>query len=219
MSLHVAVIMDGNGRWAQRQNLPRLAGHRAGADTLRRIVEAAPALGVATLTVYAFSADNWRRPQPEVSGLMTLFGSYLRQEVRRCVAEGVRVSLIGRRDRLPRNLLPLIDEMESSTALGRTLHLRLAIDYSSRDAILEAVNGSPRPLTRDALSTRLGPDVDLVIRTSGEQRLSDFLLWECAYAEMYFTTRHWPEFGSRDLEEALESYRSRDRRYGALGAA
>ncbi len=219
MSLHVAIIMDGNGRWAQRQSLPRLAGHRAGVETLRRIVEAAPPLGVATLTVYAFSADNWRRPQREVNALMLLFGAYLRKEVRRCAKEGIRVSLIGRRDRLPSSLLPLIDEMEGTTASGGNLHLRLAIDYSSRDAILRAVNGCGGPVTRAGLSEQLGPDVDFVIRTSGEQRLSDFLLWECAYAEMYFTSRHWPEFGARDLEEALASFRARDRRYGAVGAA
>lgn len=220
MSLHVAIIMDGNGRWAQHRSLPRLAGHRAGVETLRRIVEAAPPLGVGTLTVYAFSADNWRRPQQEVNALMILFGNYLRKEVRRCAKEGIRVSLIGRRDRLPTGLLPLIEHMELATSHGRNMHLRLAIDYSSRDAILSAVNANPQvPLTRTTLSELLGPDVDFVIRTSGEQRLSDFLLWECAYAEMYFTTRHWPEFEARDLEQALESFHARDRRYGALGAA
>ena len=219
-SLHVAIIMDGNGRWAQRQSKPRLAGHRAGADALRRVVEAAPPLGVGILTVYAFSSDNWRRPQQEVNALMALFGSYLRREVRRCVSEGIRVSLIGRRDRLPGHLLPLIDQMESDTAQGRNLHLRLAIDYSSRDAILTAINEKREvPVTRATLSERLGPDVDFVIRTSGEQRLSDFLLWECAYAEMYFTDRHWPEFDAGDLSHALESFHSRSRRYGALGAA
>ena len=220
MSLHVAIIMDGNGRWAQHRSLPRLAGHRAGVETLRRIVEAAPPLGVGTLTVYAFSADNWRRPQQEVNALMILFGNYLRKEVRCCAKEGIRVSLIGRRDRLPTGLLPLIEHMELATSHGRNMHLRLAIDYSSRDAILSAVNANPQvPLTRTTLSELLGPDVDFVIRTSGEQRLSDFLLWECAYAEMYFTTRHWPEFEARDLEQALESFHARDRRYGALGAA
>lgn len=220
MSDHVAIIMDGNGRWAQRQGLPRFAGHRAGVEALRKVVEAAPRMGVGTLTVYAFSSDNWRRPQQEVNALMGLFGSYLRKEVRRCAAEGIRVSLIGRKDRLPSSLLPLIHEMERATGLGRNMHLRLAIDYSSRDAILEAVNGNQTgAMTREALSQRLGPDVDLVIRTSGEQRLSDFLLWECAYAEMYFTDRHWPEFGAGDLEEALGCFRSRGRRFGALGAA
>jgi len=219
-TLHVAIIMDGNGRWAQRQGKPRLAGHRAGVESLRRVVEAAPPLGVGILTVYAFSSDNWRRPQQEVNALMALFGTYLRREVRRCVREGIRVSLIGRRDRLPGHLLPLINEMESETAAGRNLHLRLAIDYSSRDAILTAINAKPEgPITRAALSERLGPDVDFVIRTSGEQRLSDFLLWECAYAEMYFTERHWPEFEAADLSQALDHFHSRDRRYGALGAA
>jgi undecaprenyl diphosphate synthase len=222
-TLHVAIIMDGNGRWAQRRNLPRLAGHRAGVETLRRIVEAAPPLGVGTLTVYAFSSDNWRRPEQEVKGLMSLFGNYLRREVSRCAKEGVRVSMIGRRDRLPVRLLPLIEEMESETAGGRNLHLRLAIDYSSRDAIVAAINAEPAPagvqFTRAQLSQRLGPDVDFVIRTSGEQRLSDFLLWECAYAEMYFTERHWPEFEAHDLEQALGVFHSRSRRFGALGAA
>jgi undecaprenyl diphosphate synthase len=220
-NLHVAIIMDGNGRWAQRQSKPRLAGHRAGVETLRHIVEAAPPLGVGILTVYAFSSDNWRRPQQEVHALMALLGTYLRREVRKCVREGIRVSLIGRRDRLPSHLLPLIDSMEIETAGGRNLHLRLAIDYSSRDAILAAANSKPIDgvLTRAALSERLGPDVDFVIRTSGEQRLSDFLLWECAYAEMYFTERHWPEFDGAELSRALEQFRLRNRRYGALGAA
>jgi undecaprenyl diphosphate synthase len=216
--LHVAIIMDGNGRWAQRQNLPRLAGHRAGVETLRRVVERAPHLGVGTLTVYAFSSDNWRRPQTEVKGLMNLFGNYLRRELRKCAEKGVRVSLIGRRDRLPEHLLPLIEEMESQTARGRNLHLRLAIDYSSRDAIIEALAGQVQ-ITRAGISQILGPDVDFLIRTSGEQRLSDFLLWECAYAEMYFTDLHWPDFRAEDLAEALSVYRSRDRRFGALGAA
>jgi len=217
-TLHVAIIMDGNGRWAQSKSLPRLAGHRAGVESLRRIVEAAPPLGVGILTVYAFSSDNWRRPAQEVKALMNLFGSYLRREVRRCAKEGIRVSVIGRRDRLPEHLLPLIEEMESETIRGRNLHLRIAIDYSSRDAIVAAMNGQTHH-TRASLSQALGPDVDFVIRTSGEQRLSDFLLWECAYAEMYFTERHWPEFEARDLEQALEVFHSRDRRFGALGAA
>ena len=218
--MHVAIIMDGNGRWAQGQGLPRLAGHRAGVESLRRVVEAAPPLGVSTLTVYAFSSDNWRRPAQEVRALMNLLHLYLEREVKRCVKEGIRVSLIGRRDRLPAHLLPLIQQMEVATAPGRNLHLRLAIDYSSRDAILSALHSDGVvPLTRDVISKRLGPDVDFVIRTSGEQRLSDFLLWECAYAEMYFTDRHWPEFGAGDLSLALDSFRRRHRRFGALGAA
>jgi undecaprenyl diphosphate synthase len=171
--------MDGNGRWASTRGLPRVAGHRAGAEALRRAVEAAPDLGIGVLTVYAFSSDNWRRPQPEVAALMKMFHTYLRREQAKCVDKGVRVSVIGRRDRLPRLLLPVIEECESATAEGDKLHLRLAIDYSSRDAILaaaQAIEGEP---TREALSDALGAqDVDLLIRTGGEQRLSDFLLWD-----------------------------------------
>ncbi|MBV9770382.1 MAG: di-trans,poly-cis-decaprenylcistransferase, partial [Bryobacterales bacterium] len=181
--LHAAIIMDGNGRWASTRGLPRIAGHRAGAEALRRSVEAAPSLGIGVLTVFAFSSDNWRRPQPEVSALMKMFHTYLRREQAKCVEKGVRVSLIGRRDRLPRLLLPVIDECESATAPGERLHLRLAVDYSSRDTILAAASALKGKATREKLSETLGAqDVDLLIRTGGEQRLSDFLLWECAYA-------------------------------------
>ena len=219
-SLHAAIIMDGNGRWASARGLPRVAGHRAGAEALRRTVEAAPDLGIGVLTVYAFSSDNWRRPQPEVSALMKMFHIYLRREQAKCVDKGVRVSVIGRRDRLPRLLLPVIEECESATAAGDKLHLRLAIDYSSRDAILaaaQAIEGEP---TREALSDALGAqDVDLLIRTGGEQRLSDFLLWECAYAELVFTPVMWPDFGASDLATATAEFRSRERRFGALPKA
>jgi len=213
--MHVAIIMDGNGRWAQRRSLPRVAGHRAGADTVRRIIEASPSAGIDVLTLYAFSSDNWTRPAGEVSALMSLLARYLRREAARCVETGVRVSLIGRRDRLPKSMLPLIDETENATRAGRRLHLRLAIDYSSRDMILEAAR-SIRPLTRESLSKRLGPDVDLVIRTSGEQRLSDFLLWEAAYAEFYFTKTLWPDFNEQDLHAAVAEFNRRDRRFGAV---
>jgi undecaprenyl diphosphate synthase len=162
--LHAAIIMDGNGRWASTRGLPRVAGHRAGAEALRRTVEAAPDLGISVLTVYAFSSDNWRRPQPEVSALMKMFHTYLRREQAKCVDKGVRVSVIGRRDRLPRLLLPVIDECESATARGKTLHLRLAIDYSSRDAILAAARALNGNATREAVSEALGAqDVDLLL--------------------------------------------------------
>jgi undecaprenyl diphosphate synthase len=219
---HVAIIMDGNGRWAQTRGLPRAAGHRAGVESLKRIVEAAPQLGVDTLTVYAFSSDNWRRPVEEVRALMALFRNYLRRETAKCVRNGIRVSLIGRRDRLPDYLLPLVERMEEETREGRNLHLRLAIDYSSRDAILDAtrsMHAEGAPPTREAFRKHLGPDVDLLIRTSGEQRLSDFLLWECAYAEFSFTPRLWPDFNSADLALALADFRQRNRRFGALPAA
>ena len=217
-SIHVAIIMDGNGRWATTRRLPRFAGHQAGVEALRRIVEAAPGAGVGTLTVYAFSSDNWKRPSTEVSALMRLLQSYLRKEQERCVRNGVRVSLIGRRDRLPAGLVPQIDTVERVTAGGTALHLRLAIDYSSRDAVVEAARRLGENCTRESLSRALGPDVDLLIRTAGEQRLSDFLLWECAYAEFVFTQKKWPEFQASDLHSAVADFQSRDRRFGAIVA-
>jgi len=222
--LHAAIIMDGNGRWARSRGLPRIAGHRAGADAVRRVIEAAPDLGISILTLYAFSADNWRRPEREVGALMKLLARYLMQERDRCIANGVRLQAIGRRDRLPAALVTLLEQTERATAGGRKLHLRLAIDYSSRQAIIEAARtltcGTEKSpsLTAEALSREIGPDVDLLIRSSGEQRLSDFLLWECAYAEMIFTPRMWPEFSREDLASALNEFRGRDRRFGGLTA-
>jgi len=203
-SLHVAIVMDGNGRWAGRRGLPRVAGHRAGAEALRRTVEAAPGLGVAALTVYGFSADNWKRPAAEVAALMRLFARYLRSEVPRLVENGVRLEVVGRRDRLPAPLVTTIEAAERATARGPRLCLRLAIDYSSRWAI-------------DA--TVLLPDVDLLIRTGGEQRLSDFLLWESAYAELYFTDTMWPDFGAAELAAAVAEFQARERRFGGLPEA
>ncbi len=219
--LHVAVIMDGNGRWANARGLPRVAGHRSGAEAVRRTIEAAPSLGISVLTLYAFSADNWRRPPREVSALMKLLGRYLVQETERCLANGVRLQAIGRRDRLPRPLIALLEDTERKTAAGRRLHLRLAIDYSSRDSILAAARSLKREqtITEEKLSRLLGPDVDLLIRTSGEQRLSDFLLWECAYAEIVFTPRMWPDFSTEDLADAVEEFHHRERRFGAVTAA
>ncbi len=216
--LHVAIIMDGNGRWATNRHLPRVAGHRAGVEALRRTVEAAPRLGVGVLTVYAFSSDNWKRPRTEVSALMGLLENYLHRERERCIRQGVRVSVIGRRDRLPAILLPGIDAIEKATAAGSALHLRLAVDYSSREAMLDAVGRLGCKLSRENLTRELGPDVDLLVRTAGEQRLSDFLLWECAYAEFVFTQKLWPEFQPADLAEALQEFRARDRRFGAIVA-
>ena len=217
--LHAAIIMDGNGRWANARGLPRIAGHRAGAEALRRTVEAAPEMGIGTLTVYAFSSDNWKRPRPEVAALMNLFHQYLLKEQARCLEKGMRVSIVGRRDRLPQMLLPSIDEIEDVTASGETLHLRLAVDYSSRDAIWSAMRQLPPSASRDDLSELLGPDVDLLIRTGGEQRISDFLLWECAYAELVFTPKMWPDFQRADLKAALTEFNSRERRFGAVPAA
>jgi undecaprenyl diphosphate synthase len=216
--MHAAIIMDGNGRWANRRGLPRAAGHRAGAVAVRRAVEAAPDLGISTLTLYAFSEDNWSRPPREVSALMKLLGRYLTQETNRCVSNGVRVQAIGRRDRLPAPLIALLEETERKTAGGARLHLRLAIDYSSRQSIVEAARRAGKNATEQELSALIGPDVDLLIRTSGEQRLSDFLLWECAYAEMVFTARLWPDFTAQDLAQAVAEFRSRERRFGGLTA-
>ena len=199
--LHAAIIMDGNGRWATMRGLPRIAGHRAGADAVRRTVEAAPDLGVGILTLYAFSSDNWRRPPTEVSALMELLDIYLRKETRRCLANGVRLEVIGRRDRLDKRLVAAIERTEAATSAGGTLTLRVAVDYSARDAILQG---------------KIGPDVDLLIRTGGEQRLSDFLLWECAYAELIFSRRMWPDFDAHDLASAIREFQTRERRFGGV---
>jgi undecaprenyl diphosphate synthase len=215
--LHVALIMDGNGRWAQWRGLPRLAGHQAGESALRRIVTAAPSLGITTLTAYAFSADNWKRPAAEVNGLMALLELHLSSQLEACVREGVRLSVIGRRDRIPASARRAIEAAEHYTRGGGRLNVRLAIDYSSRESLFYAWT------TLGAISDRTGfierfesPDVDLLIRTGGEQRLSDFLLWESAYAELYFTPVMWPDFGESDLIAALDEFQNRQRRFGAL---
>ena len=200
-SFHLAIVMDGNGRWATRRGLPRAAGHRAGAEAVRRAVEIAPGCGISALTLYAFSSDNWTRPAAEVSVLMRLFARYLRTETAELAEKGVKLTVIGRRDRLPRSLLDAITAAEQGTARGTKLELRIAVDYSARAAIQRG----------DLL-----PDVDLLIRTGGEQRLSDFLLWECAYAELWFTDRMWPDFGAAHLAAAVHEFHSRDRRFGGL---
>ena len=223
-SIHVAVIMDGNGRWALRRGLPRSAGHHAGVDAIRRVVEAAPGVGIGTLSLFAFSSDNWARPAEEVQILMALFAQFLRDEAGPLRAHDVRLSVIGRRDRLPPEVVAAISAAEALAARGTRLHLRVAVDYSSRNAILEAARlGGLDDPTREAFAIRLGdthgapaPDVDLLIRTGGEQRLSDFLLWESAYAELFFTARMWPDFREDDLAAAVAEFRGRDRRFGAL---
>lgn len=219
--LHVAIIMDGNGRWAQARWLPRSAGHRAGVKAVRRVVEAAPSHGIDVLTLYAFSSDNWKRPRPEVSTLMRLLESFLRTEVAACVEEGVRLEVMGRRDRLPQRLRDAIATAERTTAGGTVLRVRLAIDYSARDAIVAAA--AHGPCSRVELARHLEPalnrgaeDVDLMIRTGGEQRLSDFMLWECAYAELYFTEMAWPDFDADALAAAIAEFGRRRRRFGGL---
>ena len=226
--LHVAIIMDGNGRWAERRGLPRVAGHRAGVAALRRVVEYAPDVGIGRLTLYAFSSDNWRRPAAEVRSIFWLLRAFLRLDTKRLCLQGARLQVIGRRDRIPVPALEAIETAERATACGRRLELCVAIDYSSREAILRAAASAllERSANQEApehILPRLAQaldsqcrDVDLMIRAGGEKRLSDFLLWESAYAELVFTDRMWPDFRERDLDIALEEFRRRDRRFGAL---
>ncbi|HEY7636033.1 MAG TPA: di-trans,poly-cis-decaprenylcistransferase [Gemmatimonadales bacterium] len=227
--LHVGIIMDGNGRWAEQLGRSRSLGHREGAEAVRRCVEAAPGAGIGVLTLYAFSADNWRRPPAEVAWLMRIFREYLRGEVSRCIENGVRLEVIGRRDRISRALRAAIESAEQRTVAGRRLHLRIALDYSARDAILRAAQ-CVRPgtvPTRESFTRLLAivdhgtpvRDLDLLIRTGGEQRLSDFLLWEAAYAELLFLNRLWPDFGPDDLAAAVREFSKRDRRFGGLSDA
>jgi undecaprenyl diphosphate synthase len=224
---HVAINMDGNGRWALARGRPREEGHVAGASAVRRTIESAPAFGVTTLTLYAFSSDNWRRPQGEVDNLMFLLQKYLDAEAANLTAKGVRFNVIGRRDRIPASLCRSIARVEERTRDGTALHLRVAIDYSARDALLAAAGRVAQGTspTREAFERSLceaihAPrgtrDVDLLIRTGGEQRLSDFLLWESAYAELYFTDVPWPEFTEADLASAVQAFAARDRRYGGI---
>ena len=211
-ALHVAIIMDGNGRWAAR-----------------RAVERAPEVGIGRLTLYAFSSDNWRRPSAEVRSIFWLLRAFLRLERERLRQAGVRLEAIGRRDRIPKLLLREIDQAECVTAAGRRLHLQVAIDYSSRDAIARAAHGvctalaAERPCSAEALGRVLAEtltagsgEVDLLIRTGGEKRLSDFLLWECAYAELWFSDRMWPDFDASDLDAALLEFSGRERRFGGV---
>ena len=231
LGIHVGIIMDGNGRWAEARGRRRVAGHREGARAVRRVVEAAPDLGIDTLTLYAFSSDNWQRPASEVSALMTLFRRHLRTEIPELLEQGVRLNVIGRRDRLPTALLEAIARAEEITRRGSVLRLRLAVDYSARDAIVTAarraaVDPTARAgLDRDSFAGLLGGavhevepvrDLDLLVRTGGEQRLSDFMLWEAAYAELLFTPVMWPDFDGAQLARAVSEFRSRDRRFGRV---
>jgi undecaprenyl diphosphate synthase len=228
--LHAAIIMDGSGRWATLRGWAREEGHRAGTEAVRRTVEAAERLGLGTLTLFAFSGDNWHRPSPEVANLMHIFEEYFRRDLPRWLRSGTRVSVVGRRDRLGPQLLEAVEEAESETAGGLGLHFRVALDYSGRDSILQAARQLRRKYiepTHEAFAQLLGditnsggpsPDVDLLIRTGGEQRLSDFMLWEAAYAELIFTDCLWPDFDAADLEAALDEYGNRDRRFGRIAA-
>jgi len=258
--IHVAIIMDGSGRWAEDRGLARSAGHRAGVAAVRRAVQAAPGLRIGTLTLHAFSSDNWQRPAREVRELMCIFEEFLRSSVAEWVDAGIRVSVFGRRDRLEPSLAAAIEAVEAATRGGQRLHLRLAIDYSARAAILRAAralshSGAATPAefarllaARDHDRAPAGsalvrnvapglapahaaptggppfdsgyyaavPELDLLIRTGGEQRLSDFMLWECAYAELVFTDRRWPDFDAADLKAAVREFHSRHRRFGRV---
>jgi undecaprenyl diphosphate synthase len=226
---HVAVIMDGNGRWAKQRGLPRVAGHRRGADAVRRTVTAAVELGIAYLTLFGFSSENWKRPLDEIDDLMGLLRHYLRGEIAELHRNGVRVRVIGDRTRLPADIVTLIENAEDLTAGNARLNLTIALSYGGRAEIA----GAARRIAEDVRTGRLAlqaideacvagylltsgiPDPDLLIRTSGEQRISNFLLWQTAYTELVFTNTLWPDFGKADLEKALRDYHGRERRYGA----
>jgi undecaprenyl diphosphate synthase len=230
LKLHVAILLDGNGRWAASHGLARSEGHRAGVEAVRRVVRAAPGLGIGTLTLYAFSSNNWERPENEVLSLLRLLEDFLRNDAAACASQGVRVHVIGRRDRIPQSLIDAIESVERLTDAGRVLDLRIALDYSSREAILRAACWmlSSLEISEREFARRLGqvthsdsptPDVDLLIRTGGDRRLSDFMLWESAYAELFFTPRMWPEFDASDLAAAVEDFLGRERRFGRLPEA
>ncbi len=225
--MHIAVIMDGNGRWATRRGLPRTAGHRAGAKAVDRVVEAAARSGIDTLTLYAFSAANWQRPGGEVQALFGLLRRYLLSQTERCQLQSIRLNLIGRRDRLDPKLLRIIQHSEQQTAHCTGMHLRIAVDYSSQHS-LRAVARSltdRSPMDAPGFSEQLAavdhalrpaPAVDLLIRTGGERRLSDFLLYECAYAELHFTDILWPDFDGEAFAAALREFEGRQRRFGGI---
>ena len=228
--MHLGIIMDGNGRWAAGRRKPRFYGHRAGAEALRKIIEVSPNLGITTITAYAFSSDNWKRPADEVSSLMKLFQFYLKNEIERLKKKDVRFTIIGRRDRFSKPILKAIEKAEKETAGGKLLHLRLAVDYSARDSIVHAAKllqdetSDPRENFSKAIAKAQNencpaPDIDLLVRTGGEQRLSDFLLWECAYPQFFFSKKLWPEFGPKDLQEAVFNFHNRERRFGTVPQA
>ncbi|WP_170338694.1 polyprenyl diphosphate synthase [Ruegeria arenilitoris] len=229
---HVAIIMDGNGRWAQARGRPRLYGHHAGARRVREVVEACPGLGIKYLTIFAFSTENWKRTQVEVAGLMSLFKRYIIKETRTLAQNGIRVRFIGDRVRLDAKLIELMDTLERETADNDLVHLTVALNYGGRDEVARATKrlardvaaGNLRPEDVDEetlpryLDTRVLPDPDLVIRTSGEARISNFLLWQSAYSEYEFIDTLWPDFTAAELERLCKSFGSRERRFGAVPA-
>jgi len=229
-ALHVAIIMDGNGRWAKARGLPRSAGHKRGADAVKRVVKGAGALGVRYLTLFGFSSENWQRPEPEVRDLMGLLRYYLENDIAELVDNGIRLHVIGDRSRFSPETVALIEEAERKTGANTKMDLTIALSYGGRQEIIAATRSlaracaegrmTPEAIDEAAFSSRLftagTPDPDLLIRTSGEQRISNFLLWQLAYTELVFTDTLWPDFGQAELEAAIATYRSRERRYGAV---
>ena len=233
MPRHIAIVMDGNGRWAKARGRSRSAGHEAGARTLKRIVRAASGMGIAVLTVYAFSTENWKRPHHEVDFLLNLFDSFLEREIAEIHAQNVRMRFLGRRDRFTDRFLRRMEDTEERTGHNTGMRFNLAANYGSQDEILRAVHAvsarvaageiTPGEINEEvfsnALDTAGDPPVDLFIRTSGDLRLSNFLLWQSAYAELYFTDTHWPDFTPEELARAIEDFAGRSRRFGGLDAA
>lgn len=227
---HIAIIMDGNGRWATAKGLPRTEGHRQGAQTVTRILEATHKRGIRYVTLYAFSTENWKRPADEVNTLMDLFRQYLKKDLSELEKQSVRIHFIGDRTRFPQDIQTQMNKLEQSTRSHDQYHLILALSYSGRDELTRAVKRlaeqvkagqlNPADVTAQTIETALDtagiPDPDLMIRTSGEQRISNFLLWQLAYTEMYFTPVYWPDFTEEELDKAIEAYRARDRRFGKV---
>ncbi|MGE5174067.1 MAG: isoprenyl transferase [Betaproteobacteria bacterium] len=221
---HVAIIMDGNGRWALRRGLPRIAGHKRGVETVRRITEECRRLGIGVLTLYAFSDENWGRPRDEVGFLMDMLGTFLKSEIAAMKANGIRFRTIGRIERLPATVQSWIEKAVTETAGNTRMILNLALSYGGRGEILEAIRRmraagiAAEQMTDEVFSSYLDtaglPDPDLIIRTSGEKRISNFLLWQAAYTELYFTGTLWPDFAEKDLLDALIDYQGRQRRFG-----
>jgi undecaprenyl diphosphate synthase len=230
MPVHVAIIMDGNGRWAKARGLPRTAGHKRGADAVKRVVKCAGEMGIGYLTLFGFSSENWQRPESEVRDLLGLLRFYLENDIAELASNGIRLNIIGDRTRLPPDTVKLIEGAEARTAANTKMVLTIALSYGGRQEIVAAARAlaadcaagrvSPEAITEEDFAQRLftagTPDPDMLIRTSGEQRISNFLLWQLAYSELVFTDTLWPDFGQAELEAAIATYQSRERRYGAV---
>ncbi|MBQ9049951.1 MAG: isoprenyl transferase [Lachnospiraceae bacterium] len=228
--VHVAIIMDGNGRWAKKRGLPRTAGHAQGARVVEQILEDADHMGIRYLTVYAFSTENWSRPDSEVKALMNLLRTYMKTSLAKCARNNVRIRVIGDKSRLDSDLQASIANLEKETASNTGIGFQIAINYGSRDEIVRAVRKAamkvketelnPEDITEDMISDELDtcgiPDPDLLIRTGGEERISNFLLWQTAYSELYFCDAAWPDFNKAELEKAIDAFNNRERRYGGL---